>query len=261
MSDWRLTFLGTGTSTGVPQIGCTCDVCRSTDPRDNRLRTSALLETDGHNLLIDCGPDFRQQILRCGSPRIDAVAITHSHYDHTGGTDDLRPYAYGERPLPIHCSDDVARDLTTRLPYCFGLFDYPGVPRLQAVAFRPYVPFRSGPLEIMPLAIDHGRLMIHGFRIGQLTYITDCHTMPCATLEAIRGTDTLVINALRPEPHPTHMNLRQAIDVINAVRPRKAFLIHMSHHFGLHAAVAPTLPEGIEIAYDGLQTTITQTCI
>ena len=113
----------------------------------------------------------------------------------------------------------------------------------------------------MPLAIDHGRLMIHGFRIGQLTYLTDCHTMPCATLEAIRGTDTLVINALRPEPHPTHMNLRQAIDVINAVRPRKAFLIHMSHHFGLHAAVAPTLPEGIEIAYDGLQTTITQTCI
>lgn len=263
MTDWKLTFLGTGTSTGVPQIGCRCGVCSSDDPRDHRLRTSALLEADGYNLLLDCGPDFRQQMLRCGSPRIDAVAITHSHYDHTGGLDDLRPYAYGDSPLPIHCSKDVALAITQRLPYCFGMTDYPGVPRLRTSVFRPYTTFRSGPLDIMPLDIDHGRMMISGFRIGPVTYITDCHTMPPATLDAINGTETLVINALRIDPHPTHMNLQQAIDVINAVRPRKAYLTHMSHHFGLHADMAPTLPQWIEIAYDGLQitATTTQTCI
>ena len=251
----QLTFLGTGTSTGVPQIGCQCEVCRSADPRDERLRTSALLRTPKANLLIDCGPDFREQIMQAGAPKIDAVLLTHSHYDHVGGIDDLRPMCamLPDGEMPVYCRADVERDLRDRIPYCFRENPYPGVPRFAMHQVREGEPFTAAGIEIMPLAVMHMRLPILGYRIGpSLAYITDCSLLPQESVDAIRGVDTLVVNALRHEEHYSHMNLAQAIDVINTVGPRRALLIHMSHHMGLHAAMAATLPKGVELAYDGL---------
>lgn len=250
-----LTFLGTGTSTGVPQIGCDCDVCTSSDPRDRRLRTSALLRTESSNILIDCGPDFREQILRAGTPDINAVLLTHSHYDHVGGIDDLRPMCamQPDGVMPVYCRADVDRDLRERIPYSFREHLYPGVPRFDMHDINEFSPFRIGCLEILPLAVRHYRLDILGYRIGKsLAYITDCKTIDPHSVESIRGVDTLVINALRHDEHFSHMNLAEAIDVINEVRPRHAYLIHMSHQIGRHSEVEPTLPKGVELAYDGL---------
>lgn len=249
----KLTFLGTGTSTGVPQIGCHCDTCTSTDPRDNRLRASAMVTTDqGRNLLIDCGPDFRQQILGQESPDLDALLITHSHYDHVGGIDDLRPYCAGG-PFPVYCKADVADDLRNRVPYCFAKHLYPGVPTFDIHEINPDRPFEAGGVSIEPLPVMHARLPIVGFRIGNLAYITDCKTMPAETLEKLKDLDVLVINALRHEEHMSHLNLKQALDVIEIARPRRAYLTHLAHQMGRHAEVEPTLPPGVKIAYDGLQ--------
>ncbi len=246
-----LTMLGTGTSTGVPQVGCSCPVCRSTDPRDNRLRTSALLCVDGKHLLIDCGPDFRQQILRIGSPAIDALLVTKSQYDHVGGIYDLRPYCY--RPdgsfIPIYCQSYVARDLRERMPYCFCEKLYPGVPRIRLEEILPYTPFSVEGVEVEALPVMHYRLPIVGFKIVSLVYVTDCKTMPEATLERLRAIDTLVINALHHGPHLSHMNLEEALALISKINPRRAFLIHMSHNMGLHRDLK--LPDGVEMAYDG----------
>ena len=255
----RLTFLGTGTSTGVPQIMCGCEVCRSSDPRDRRLRTSALLTLDnGHNVLIDCGPDFREQMLRCDCHDIRAVLLTHSHYDHVGGIDDMRPYCakYGDAGLPAYCREDVARDLRSRIPYCFDINPYPGAPSFDIHTILPNKPFSLyDGTEILPLDIIHAPergLHILGFRIGPLAYVTDCKIMPPSTLETLRGIDTLLLNGLRHETHPSHMNLSEALGVINEVRPRVAYLIHLSHGIGLHKETQQTLPEGVHIAYDGL---------
>ncbi len=251
----RLTFLGTGTSTGVPQIGCDCEVCTSPDKRDNRLRTSALVETPGGNLLIDCGPDFREQMLRNGAPDFKAVLITHSHYDHVGGIDDLRPFCaiQPDGVMPIYCRADVDRDLRERMPYCFREHLYPGVPRFDMRVIREGVPFTAAGMEILPLAVRHMKLDILGYRIGRsLAYITDCKTISPESVKAARGVHTLVVNALRHESHYSHMNLSEALDVIHAIGPREAYLIHMSHHIGLHSAVESTLPPGVRMAYDGL---------
>lgn len=251
----RITFLGTGTSTGVPQIGCTCAVCRSDDPRDRRLRASALVETAGGNILIDCGPDFREQMLRSGEPNFEAVLLTHSHYDHVGGIDDLRPLCAvqprGE--MPVYCRADVDRDLRDRVPYCFREHPYPGVPRFDMRVIREFDPFVAAGLEILPLAVRHMRLDILGFRIGpDLAYITDCKTISDRSVEAIRGIDTLVVNALRHEEHYSHMTIREALELIGRVGPRQAWLIHMSHHAGLHTDLMRSLPSGVSPAYDGL---------
>lgn len=252
----KLTFLGTGTSTGIPQIGCHCPVCASIDPRDRRLRSSVIVESGATRLLIDCGPDFRQQILRLDSPSLDALLITHIHFDHVGGIDDLRPYCYRTGGFPIYCQDDVEADLRHNYPYCFAADHYPGAPvfgmhRLKAGATRDI----AG-VEITPLRVFHGRLPILGFRMGQLGYITDAKTLPPETIESLRGVDTLVINALRIQEHHTHMNLSQALDVINSVECRQAYLTHISHDMGLHSSVELTLPQGVYLAYDGLEITI-----
>ncbi len=252
----KLTFLGTGTSTGVPQIGCNCAVCTSTDPREKRLRASVIVDVRPDcNLLIDCGPDFRYQMLRVGSPALKAVLLTHSHYDHVGGIDDLRPYCY-PNSFPVYCQADVAKDLRERVPYCFREHLYPGVPTFDIHIIKPDEDFTVDDVRVTPLPVMHAKLPIVGFRIGQLAYITDCLEMPPETLEKIKGVDTLVINALRREPHMSHMNLEQALAVIAAAAPRQAYLTHLSHAMGLMDDTTPLLPSNVHIATDGLTITI-----
>lgn len=254
----ELTFLGTGTSTGVPQLRCGCEVCRSTDPRDSRLRTSALVETGGKRILIDCGPDFREQMLRHGvrsvDDRLDALLLTHQHYDHVGGIDDLRPYCYGIEPgFPIYCQGDVVRDLRARLPYCFSEHPYPGVPRIDLHEIKAGIPFQAAGVEVLPVGVNHYLLDILGFRIGALGYVTDAKKIPDATVEALKGVDTLVINALRHTEHISHLSLEEALEMVRRIGPRVAYLTHISHQLGLHAEVEPALPEGVRLAYDGLK--------
>ena len=246
----QITFLGTGTSTGIPQIGCTCPVCTSTDPKDNRLRTSAMISVNGKNILIDCGPDFRQQMLRSHLRRIDAVLITHIHYDHTGGIDDLRPFGEN-RMLPIYMESSVAEGIRNRLPYCFADHRYPGVPNimLQEIGMEP---FTIEGITVTPIRVMHYKLPILGYRIGGLAYITDALTIPETEYEKLEGVDVLVINALRKQPHLSHQTLNEALQVIGRVNPREAYLVHMSHHMGLTAEVEKELPPHVHFAYDGL---------
>ncbi len=249
----KLTFLGTGTSTGVPQLRCGCKVCMSNDPHDRRMRCSAIVTAGDTEILIDCGPDFYHQILEYHRFRtIDALIVTHSHYDHVGGVDDLRPYC-GHDGFPVYCRADVIRDLKERVPYCFRANPYPGVPSFDLHEIKPFEPFVIGKTVIEPLEIMHASLPILGFRIGSgLAYITDAKTIPSTTLDAIKGIDTLVINALRYEKHHSHMNLSEALSVIDIVSPRIAYLTHVSHRIGLHATASASLPDNVRLAYDGL---------
>lgn len=247
----KLTFLGTGTSTGVPQLRCHCDTCRSLDSRDHRLRASALVEAGGTSLLIDCGPDFHTQMLHHGSPNLDALIITHSHYDHAGGIDDLRPYC-SERGFDLYCQADVARDLRDRMPYCFARHPYPGVPHFALHNIEAGKPFRVKDIDILPLRVQHYRLPILGFHFGPLAYITDANHLDPDTMAQLAGVDTLVINALRPQPHLSHFTLQEALEVIASVKPRVAYLTHISHQMGRYSDVEPTLPAGVHLSYDGL---------
>lgn len=249
----QIHFLGTGTSTGVPQVGCTCEVCRSADPHDRRLRCSALIETDaGKRILIDCGPDFRAQMLATPPFKpIDAVLITHEHYDHVGGIDDLRPYSfYGQVDIyaEAHCADH----LRERLPYCFAEHKYPGVPNIALHDITAGQPFTAAREEIMPFRVMHGKLPIVGYRIGRLAYITDLSALPDGSLALIKGVDLLVLNALRLKPHPSHESLSQALALAREIGARTTYFVHMSHEIGLHAEVEAGLPAGIHLAYDGL---------
>lgn len=248
----RLRFLGTGTSTGVPQIGCTCPVCISTDIHDKRLRASAIVSAGDKNLLIDCGPDFRQQIINAGAPELEAALLTHSHYDHVGGIDDLRPYCYAkEDGFPLYCRHDVAEDIRNRVPYCFRQHLYPGVPTFNITEIDDK-PFEVAGIMVTPLPVIHYKLPIVGFRIGKLAYITDAKTIPDATFELMHNTDTLVINALRRKDHISHMTLDEALAAIGRIKPRVTYLTHFADAIGKQADVEPTLPEGVHMAYDNL---------
>ncbi|MCM1066120.1 MAG: MBL fold metallo-hydrolase [Muribaculaceae bacterium] len=258
----KLTFLGTGTSVGVPQMRCSCPTCTSSDPRDKRLRASALIEPleGAPAILIDCGPDFRQQMLRAGCPDLACALLTHTHYDHVGGIDDLRPYAHHcpGAHFPLYCRADVAADLRARVPYCFVEHPYPGVPQFTLHELEPLQPFGLplgqgfGTVEAVALPVMHGKLPIYGYRIGSFAYITDASEVPPETVAALAGVDTLVLNALRIEEHPSHQNLSHALDVIKLIKPRQAFLTHMSHDIGLHREAELLLPEGVYFAADGL---------
>lgn len=254
----ELIFLGPGTSTGVPQLRCGCDVCRSKDPTDQRLRTSALLIAGEYRILIDCGPDFRQQMLTWGKrskeDRLDALLVTHQHYDHVGGIDDLRPYCYAhENGFPVYCQADVAKDLRNRMPYCFTPNPYPGVPRFDMHEIEAGKAFTACGLEILPLRVNHYKLEILGFRIGDFAYITDAKIVYPETIERLKGIKTLVINALRIEQHLSHMSLDESLEVIAMVKPQVTYLTHISHQLGMSSEVAPRLPKNVFLAYDNLK--------
>ena len=248
----RITFLGTGTSCGVPVIGCDCEVCSSTDKRDKRLRTSVMVETEGKRHLIDCGPDFRQQYLSyIGKGKVDGVLLTHIHYDHVGGLDDLRPLTY-KGGMGVYCRIDVAERLRQNMAYCFGESHYPGSPVIELVEIREYEKFNAAGVKVMPFGVKHGGLDILGFRIGDFGYVTDASEINEKSVDILKGVKVLVINALREREHRSHMNLQTALNVINSIDPERAYLTHMSHEIGLHADLTEKLPNGVYAAYDGL---------
>lgn len=253
-----LTFLGTGTSQGVPVIACQCTVCRSNDPRDRRLRTSALIQTDtGQNILIDIGPDFREQMLREQVRRLDAILITHAHRDHVAGIDDIRSFNYVQKQkMEIYANHEALTTLQRDYHYIFEPHPFPGLPEANLHTLTGNDPFSVGGTEIVPVKAMHKDLPVLGYRIGPLAYITDANHMGADQLEKLRGVETLVINALRKEKHFSHYCLSEALEVIDAIQPRKAYLTHMSHEMGLHATVDTELPEGVHLAYDGLKVRI-----
>ena len=254
MPDLTLTFLGTGTSNGIPIIGCGCDVCRSADPRDKRGRTSAFVRDglDDRVYLIDTATELRLQAIATGLDRVDAVLFTHAHADHTGGFDDLRRFnELQQAHLPVYASPETAATLRERFAYAFAdAFPfYGGKPDLHLHEVTgPFAPFAR---EIVPIPVFHGRLPVLGFRFGDLAYVTDAKAIPDASLELLRDLDVLVLNALRERPHPTHLSLPEAVEIIQELRPRRAFLVHLSHELS-HAEASAMLPDGIEVAYDGL---------
>ncbi len=247
----KLTFLGTGTSCGVPTIGCQCAVCQSTNPKDKRLRASALVETDSTRLLIDCGPDFRQQIMPHPFRRIDGIIITHAHYDHMGGMDDIRPYCqFGE--INVYADPLARQAMLQMLPYCFAENRYPGVPAIQLHEIHKHEPFRIGDIDIMPIEVMHHDLPILGYRMGRLTYITDMKTIADEEMAYLEGTEVLVVNALRQKPHHSHQTLDEAVSFARRVGSRQTYFIHASHDIGLHDDVNRQLPADMQMAYDGL---------
>lgn len=248
----KLTFLGTGTSTGVPELGCKCEVCTSNDPRDTRLRCSALLENDDTTILIDCGPDFRAQMLRADVARLDALVITHKHYDHTAGIDDLRPFA-SQKTFPIYANEDTAQQIRSMFPYCFGEVKYPGVPNIEIHSIEDMQPFTIGSVEIEPIRVFHAALPIVGYRFGKLAYITDMSSIELSELDKLKGVEVLVINALRySKPHRSHQTVLEALRVVDYLSPRETYFTHMMHHIGLHSKIEKCLPKGVFLAYDGL---------
>ena len=248
----RMTFLGTGTSGGVPSVGCKCEVCTSSDPRDNRLRCSALLETETTRVLVDCGPDFRQQILPFDFKPIDGVLLTHIHYDHVAGIDDIRPFCvFG--PVNIYAEADTVAALKKTMPYCFSEHLYPGVPLLSLHEARLHETIRIGDVDVTPFRVMHGKMPILGFRVGNLAYITDMKTMPDEEMTFLKGVDTLVVNALRiTKEHHSHQLLDDAVAFSKKVGARRTFLTHFTHQIGLHAATSALLPDGVFLAYDRL---------
>ncbi len=248
----KLTFLGTGTSTGVPEIGCKCEVCTSTDPRDSRLRTSALVEDGDTTLLIDCGPDFRVQMLRADVKKIDALLMTHKHYDHLVGIDDLRPYTR-DKELPIYSDRETEIQIRSFFPYCFGRVKYPGVPNIRLNTIDYNSSFKINNIEVTPIRVFHGMFPITAYRLGKLAYITDMSYIEPGELEKLKGVDVLVINALRfSKPHKTHQTVLEALPIIYYIKPKAAYFTHMMHHIGLHAKIEKCLPSNIHLAYDGL---------
>ncbi len=252
----KVTFLGSGTSQGVPVIGCPCEVCRSLDYRDKRLRSSVHLDIDGQSLVIDTGPDFRQQMLRENINKLNAVILTHAHRDHTSGIDDVRAYNFLQNMnMPVYGTMETLHQIKNDFGYIFGPDNYPGLPRLDLHAITES-PFVINTTTITPLPVLHLRLPVLGFRAGDFSYITDANFIPDATYEKMKGTKVLVMNALQREKHISHFNLTEAIEVAKKINAEKTYFTHISHKMGLHAEVSKELPENISLAVDGLQLSV-----
>jgi phosphoribosyl 1,2-cyclic phosphate phosphodiesterase len=248
-----LTILGSGTSQGVPVIACDCEVCSSVDPKDYRTRTSAMITINGQNHVIDSGPDFRFQMLREKVKTLKSVIFTHEHKDHVAGLDDVRAFNFKEkRDMNVYASDRVKEALLREYHYIFGEKTYPGVPRIK-MSIIENEPFEiDDNIRIQPIEVLHYKLPIFGFRIGDLTYITDAKTISVSEKEKIKGSKTLIINALHKESHISHFNLDEALKFISEINPQKAFLTHISHLFGKHKVIEENLPDNVHLAYDGL---------
>ena len=253
----KLTFLGTGTSNGIPVIGCGCPVCTSGDWRDKRSRTSAVIEADGRRILIDTAPELRLQAVAAGLDRIDAVLYTHLHADHVAGFDDLRRFnQINQAKIPVFADALTAASIRQRFSYAFEdpFPFYGGKPDLDLQIFDG--PFEAVGVPIIPFQVGHGRWAVNGFRIGDLVYLTDAKLIPDEAMETMRGARLLVINALRRQPHPVHLSLDEALEVIADIGPEQAYIVHVSHEMGTHAEVSAMLPDGVAIATDGLVVTV-----
>lgn len=248
----NITFLGTGTSQGIPVIGSNDPVCKSMHTKDKRLRTSALIHYKGVDILIDCGPDFRQQMLRENKSNVDVVLITHEHTDHTGGLDDLRPINFLKgQDIPIYGKERVLEDIKRRYAYAFAEEKYPGAPGFELHSVQGIITLPN--VSILPINVLHGKLPILGFKIGGLSYITDASYVSEEEIEKIKHTDILVINALRKDAHASHFNLTQALEFIDKIKPQKAYLTHISYQLGFHEEIEKMLPPNVFPAYDGLK--------
>lgn len=247
----KITFLGTGTSQGIPVIGCDCEVCSSSDPRDNRTRTSILISQDGTNIVIDTGPDFRTQMLQNKVKKLDAVIYTHEHNDHTAGLDDVRPYIFRQRKeMPIYGAQRVIENIQQRFEYAFSKNPYPGAPRLISNVIESGVNVNVKGIDILPIEVMHGSLSVFAFRTGHFTYITDANYISEESLKLIEGTKTLIINALHQKKHYSHFNLEQALEIVNIIKPNKCYLTHMSHSMGLTQEWEALLPENVFVGVD-----------
>lgn len=247
------TFLGTGTSQGVPVIACDCEVCNSTDEKDKRLRSSLLLKINEKNFVIDAGPDFRSQMLRERVNSLRAILLTHEHVDHIFGLDDIRSYNWVQKhPTDIYGEERVQDAIKTIFHYVFADFKYPGIPKMNLHSIAN-TGFWIDEIQFIPIRCYHHKLPVYGFRVGDLTYITDTSRIPNEEMQKLDGTKILIINALRKEKHISHFNLEEALNVINEVKPQKAYLTHLSHSFGKHDDIQNELPENVFVGFDGLK--------
>ncbi|PIB31777.1 MBL fold metallo-hydrolase [Gaetbulibacter sp. 5U11] len=252
----KVTFLGTGTSQGIPVIGSTHPVCLSNNPKDKRLRVSVMVEWEDSTFVIDCGPDFRQQMLRANPKKIDALLFTHEHADHTAGLDDIRPFCFKQGELPIYAHQRVVEQLKIRFEYVFATENrYPGAPTV-AINIIENKPFTINNLPITPIDSLHYKLQVFGFRFDKFAYLTDIKTITKTELNKLKNLEVLVINALREKEHISHLNLEQALEIINIIKPKKAYLTHISHLLGFHDEVQQKLPKNVFLAYDQLEITI-----
>lgn len=249
----RVTFLGTGTSQGVPVIACQCDVCQSTDKRDKRLRTSIWIEMGAISVVVDTGPDFRYQMLRADVRHLDAVLITHAHKDHIAGMDDVRAFNYQQQQsIPIYATPTTHESLKREFYYAFGEVKYPGVPRLELTPITAGEPFKVGDHSIMPIEVMHYKMPVIGFRIGDFAYLTDAKTVSDSSKVLLKGVQTLVVNALQEDPHISHFTREEAIAFSREVGATTTYLTHISHRFGKHADIESNLPTGFFVAHDQL---------
>lgn len=249
----KITFLGTGTSQGIPVIGSKHPVCLSSDPKDKRLRVSILVEWENFHFVIDCGPDFRQQMLRSGLKHLDGILFTHEHADHTAGLDDIRPFFFRQGNIPVYLSERVHLNLAQRFNYIFSEHNkYPGAPTVEVQVVEAKKSFLVGNKKVIPIDIMHNNLPVFGYRIDNFAYLTDVKTIAESEIEKLKDLDCLVLSALRIEPHNNHLNLAEALVLIEKIKPRQAYLTHISHLMGFHKKVSEQLPAGVALAYDTL---------